>query len=136
MIYPKPKDRGEITTTLTLAGLIVVVIGIVFGSRLVLLGQTAPSSINPSQSLSLPSHISTDGVHPGVGVLVLVGVLVGVLLGQTAPSSINPSQSLSLPSHISTDGVHPGVGVRVLVGVLVGVDVGRLLQIVLFTEGL
>ena len=50
----------------------------------VLLGQTAPSSISPSQSLSLPSQISTDGVHPGVGVLVLVGVRVrvGVELGK------------------------------------------------------
>src|SRR5262245_51521180 len=79
-----------------------------------------PSSVRPSQSLSLPSQVSAVGLTPPWQAPQLPPLQVCVptrhsprfeLHGRTAPSvhgqpapSIMPSQSLSLPSHFAAAG--------------------------------
>ena len=71
-----------------------------------------PSSTEPSQLLSIPSHTSAEGA-PGVQVFVDPDTHAGTVVWHAPtpqlivprPSSTEPSQLLSIPSHTSDMGV-------------------------------
>ncbi len=73
--------------------------------------QRQPSSVRPSQSSSVPSHVSVIGV-PGVHACVVPATQVSVIRAQAptpqvvepSASSTNPSQSSSTPLQVSVAG--------------------------------